>query len=161
MENFIFKESQKFRQKWIWVLMTLLTLVTIYLILTTGSSISADNFGKVFSMLLLGLMWWLLLAINMEVYMDQNELKYRYPPFINRWRRFPFDQIDQLEIIEYNSFWEFGGWGIRYNLNYWLYNTGGKYGIKVKSGKKNFILGTFKPDEARIVIDHFNQQKSF
>ncbi len=91
--------------------------------------------------------------------MDHHKLMFRYIPFINSWRKYSFDEIQEMKLIKYSSLREFGGWGIRYNFDYWLYNTGGRYGFKVKAGKKKFILGTYKPEEAEKAISQYRNFK--
>lgn len=64
-----------------------------------------------------------------------------------------------MELVEYNGLWEYGGWGIKWNGDTWSYNTGGKWGVMVKTADKKFLLGTQKPEEVRQVIDRFKAFK--
>ncbi|TVP43717.1 MAG: hypothetical protein EA341_17590 [Mongoliibacter sp.] len=159
MGNYVFKENQKFNRFWLWIPVGTVTLLVIGLgLLALEKPVSWTD--KIIPILILGAVLLFFLSIRIEIRIDGNSLQYKYPPIINNWRKYRFEDMEQIEIKKYKSFWEFGGWGIRYNFDYWLYNTGGKYGLLVTTKKKKFMLGTYKPQEAQIAIDQFREFKS-
>jgi hypothetical protein len=158
MAVYIFKETQKLRHLLVWEFIFISIALILFKFITSKNDFVLQQIwipiGIFFVVVLL------LLSIKMKVIIDQKQLKYKYIPFIINWRIIALREIDEMELISYNSLMEFGGWGIRYNFSYWLYNTGGKHGIKVTSGKKKFILGTYKPDDASKAIAQFKSTKN-
>lgn len=159
MSNYIFNENQKFNKVIIWVIMIIsISLLLLASILPFVENKSSNAFWV--TLLVIAGVIALLSSIRMQIRIDQHKLMFRYKPFINSWKIYSFNDIEEIKIIKYNSLREFGGWGIRYNFDYWLYNTGGKYGIKVKTGNKKFILGTYQPDEAfKAIVQHKSSKK--
>jgi hypothetical protein len=101
----------------------------------------------------------LFLGLTLSTRITENSLSFRYFPF-TRWRTFRFEEIETLEVVEYNGLWEYGGWGIKWNGDTWSYTTGGKWGIIVKTTDKKFLLGTQQPEHVRQVIAEFKARKS-
>lgn len=154
----IFKESQKIKNTYIWVILVIsLILLSISIILPFLNTIHTKGIWLAVIIIIATIA--ILASIKMQIRIDQNKLMFRYIPFINGWREYSFDEIQDMKLIKYSSLRQFGGWGIRYNFDSWLYNTGGKYGIKVKVGKKKFILGTYKPEEAEEAISQYRNFK--
>jgi len=155
----IFQENQKFRKVYIWLIM----IISILLLLATSILPFIDNINSkgiwLVLIFIIGTVA-LLASIKMQIRIDHNKLMFRYIPFINTWKAYSFHEIQEMKLIKYNSLMQFGGWGIRYNFDSWLYNTGGKYGIKVRVGKKKFILGTYKPEEAEMAIIQYRNYKN-
>jgi len=159
MSNYVFNENQKFNKIIIWVIMII--SLSLVLLIPFLSLVEKNITNGIWASLIgvAGVIT-LLASIKMQIRIDRNKLMFRYIPFINSWKTYSFDEIQEIKLIKYNSLREFGGWGIRYNFDSWLYNTGGRYGIKVKVGQKKFILGTYKPDEASKVIEQFESFKN-
>jgi hypothetical protein len=97
--------------------------------------------------------------LQLKTRIDENSLTFSFFPLIGK-RTYTIDQIEKLELIEYNSLTKFGGWGIRYNFDMWGYNVGGKHGLIVTLKDKKFLIGTQKSKELQKAIDQFNQLKS-
>ncbi len=100
----------------------------------------------------------LVISLKLKIRIDSNSLSYSYFPFI-KTRTYHFEEIESMELIEYNGLMDYGGWGIKWNLDSWSYTTGGKHGIMVKTNKKKFLLGTQMPFEAQKAIDQFTEFK--
>ncbi|KEO74341.1 hypothetical protein [Anditalea andensis] len=158
MADYIFNENQKFKKVFIWVIMIFSLSIFLLAPLVSFFGNRISNGIWVFVLVLCAVII-LISSIRMQVRIDHNKLMFRYIPFINTWKTYSTDEIQDIKIIKYHSLREFGGWGIRYNFDSWLYNTGGRYGIKVISGNKKFILGTYKPDEASKAIEQFKSIK--
>lgn len=159
MAGIIFKENQKIKKVYIW----LVTVISILLLLATSILPFIENIdskGIWLTLIVIIGTFALLASIKMQIRIDQKKLMFRYIPFINTWKTYSFHEIQEMKLIKYNSLLQYGGWGIRYNFDSWLYNTGGNYGIKVKVGKKKFILGTYKPEEAEIAISQYRTYKN-
>lgn len=158
MADYIFKESQRFNQVLIWIPVASVTFILLGLsFLLPDKTVGFPDLLIVF--LILGAAIVFLLSFRLEIRIDGKSLQYKYSPIINNWRKYVFEDIDQIELKKYNSFLEFGGWGIRYNFDHWLYNTGGKYGLLITTKNKKFMLGTHKPEEAQMAIEQFRKFK--
>lgn len=159
MANFIFQETQRIRQLWIWgilIVVAAITLSSIIFLKLTGSTVGWDSLIPV---AILISVFTLFSTLELKTRIDQNSLSFSYFPFIKE-RKFSFEAIVSLELIEYNGFWEYGGWGIKWNGDSWSYTSGGKHGFLVKTAEKKFLLGTQNPEDAQKVIDLFQEYKS-
>jgi hypothetical protein len=155
MAKFVFKETQRFNQPWIWAIMVLVIGVTFYGIFTQP----IEGWEVIIPIIILGLVVMLFVTLQLKTRIDANGLSFSYFPLIGK-RKYSIDQIEKLELIEYNSLTKFGGWGIRYNFTMWAYNVGGKYGLIVTLKDKKFLIGTQKPEEMQKAIKQFEELKS-
>ncbi|MFN3761048.1 MAG: hypothetical protein ACK4SF_17675 [Algoriphagus aquaeductus] len=157
MANYLFQEAQRIRRFWIWgITILVIGIVLSSIFLSSGTSL---DWGIVFPIGILALVNILLFKMELKTRIDQDSLSFSYFPFIKE-RKYRFEEIDSMDLIEYNGLLEYGGWGIKWNFDSWSYTTGGKHGILVKTKKKKFLLGTQKPAEAQKAIDQFNEFKS-
>lgn len=157
MANYLFQEAQRIGRIWIWgITIMVIGIVLSSIFLSSGTSL---DWGIVFPIGILALVNILLFKMELKTRIDQDSLSFSYFPFIKE-RKYHFEEIDSMELIEYNGLLEYGGWGIKWNFDSWSYTTGGKHGILVKTKKKKFLLGTQKPAEAQKAIDQFNEFKS-
>lgn len=158
MAQLVFKETQRFNQLWIWLLYAMLIVgVNIALI----NDLSAENI-KWNEIIIVNSVFFLvaalLISLKLETRMDSYGISFRYPPIINNKRKYAWKDIQSVELVKYNSLLQFGGWGIRTNFNKWVYNTGGNQGIEVDTGKKKFIIGTRKAEEARKILELYKAE---
>ena len=159
MTQVIFQETQRFRQIWIWALILGISGVSFSSLFFLEDK-PPLNFGDIaFPIGMILLLNILFLSFTLTTRIEGDSLSYRFFPF-TRWRTFRFEEIETLELVEYNGLWEYGGWGIKWNGDSWSYTTGGKWGIIVKTTDKKFLLGTQKPESVRQVIDGFKARKS-
>ena len=159
MTKVIFQETQRFRQIWIWALILGISgfSVSSLFLLEDKDPLSFVDLAFPIGMILL--LNVLFLSFTLSTRIEADSLSYRFFPF-TRWRTFRFEEIEALDLIEYNGLWEYGGWGIKWNGDTWSYTTGGKWGIIIKTTNKKFLLGTQKPEEVRQVINEFKARKS-
>jgi hypothetical protein len=155
MANFVFKETQRFNQLWVWAILLVVAGITFYGIITQSS----EGWDIVIPVIIIGLVVILFVILQLKTRIDENSLSFSFFPLIGK-RTYTIDQIEKLELIEYNSLTKFGGWGIRYNFDMWGYNVGGKHGLIVTLKDKKFLIGTQKSKELKKAIDQFNQSKS-
>ncbi|MCH6201072.1 hypothetical protein MMU07_15910 [Aquiflexum sp. LQ15W] len=156
MKDYSFKETQKFNQLWIWIPLVLIAGIVFF---SPYGLEEVKYIDLLIPMGIIGLVFALFLSMVLKTTIDTNSLAFSYFPFIRK-RKYNFKEIESMELKKYNSPWEYGGWGIRYNFDSWAYNTGGKFGILVKTKDKKFLLGTHKPEEAKIAIGVFEEYKS-
>jgi hypothetical protein len=159
MTAVIFQETQRFRQIWIWALILGISGFSISSLFLLENK-APLNFGDLaFPIGLILLLNILFLSFTLTTRIEANALSYRFFPF-TRWRTFRFEEIEALELVEYNGLWEYGGWGIKWNGDTWSYTTGGKWGVIVKTTDKKFLLGTQQPEQIRQVIAEFKARNS-
>ncbi len=159
MTQVLFQETQRFRQIWIWALILGISGVSLSSLFFLEDK-PPLNFGDIaFPIGMILLLNTLFLSFTLTTRIEGDSLSYRFFPF-TRWRTFRFEEIETLDLVEYNGLWEYGGWGIKWNGDSWSYTTGGKWGILVKTTNKKFLLGTQKPEQVRQVIDGFKTRKS-
>lgn len=154
MARYIFKETQKFNQPWVWGVLIFVTGITAYNI----ANQPINSMEILIPILIIGLVFVLVGSMQLKTRIDENGLSFSYFPLINT-RKYRIKDIYNLELIEYNSIFKFGGWGIRYNFNMWAYNVRGKHGLVVHLKDKKFLLGTQKPEEMKKAIEQFRELK--
>ena len=155
MATYIFKETQRFNQPWVWAILLVATGIIFYGLLSQPM----EDWEMVIPVMILGLVILLLVSMKLKTRIDEVVLAFSFFPLIIR-RTYKLTEIEKLELIAYNSIFKFGGWGIRYNFDMWAYNVRGKHGVVVTLKNKKFLLGTQKPEEMQKAIDQFNQIKS-
>lgn len=131
MANFIFQEQQRFRQIWLWIILLgvgIIVIVAIILELKNGGSL----WESLIPLGIVALVFVLIARMELTTRIDEQFLSFKFFPFI-RERKYSFDKITSMELIEYNGISEYGGWGIKWNVDSWSYTTGGRFGILVKT----------------------------
>lgn len=159
MANFIFQETQRFRQVWIWGILIGVTAISLWAMFFAEPTKPTKGWELAIPIGMLVLIIFLFLKLILKTRIDHVSLSFSYSPFIKE-RKYRFEDIDSMELIEYNGLLEYGGWGIKWNIDSWAYTTGGKHGFLVKTGNKKFLLGTHKPEEARKALEQFANFKS-
>ncbi len=150
-----FKESQRFRQWWIWLLMSPLILVTAYVIIAQlilgkpiGDKPLPDIGVLLFSLFAFGIIF-LVWYMRLDTKINEKGVFMTYRPVLRR--TYMWKDIDKTEIIDYG----FVGYGFRWRPKHgWVYNIGGNMGLKIylKSGK-HLTIGTQKPNELKNFMD--------
>lgn len=152
-----FKETQRFDQKWLLILMAVVLIVTLIPVLlvlqneTSSSALLASSIGF-FTILIVSIFLFLL---KLETTIDKHGIHYRFYPLIGR-KTIPWNEISACYVRTYSPITEYGGWGIRWGFHGKAYNTKGDKGIQVvlKSGKK-ILFGTQNEVEAKSVIQTY------
>ena len=155
-----YKETQKFRQKWIWAIMFGLLGLSfwgiyqqLFLEKPFGNNPTND-----YSLIILSI---LPISLNLLFYYTKLEFKiteekiiYQFFPFNLKAREISWSLIEAGEVKKYNPLKEYGGWGIKYGKYGKAYNVSGNMGLelKYKDKKKTVLFGTQKPQELKKVI---------
>ena len=162
-----FSETQRFRIKW-----ALAAIIAINGLFAYGI-IQQVIFGKPFGtkpapdfVLILGLLFFLLLlffvfSIRFKTVYNTDGVAYRFYPFQLKEQFIYWHELSDAYMREYNSFYEYGGWGIRY--------ASSKYGkalntsescnsglqLRFKDGKL-LLIGTKNPGAIQKILDEVN-----
>jgi len=162
-KKYLFKESQKFKQWWLWLIILgidLAFLITIYKQVFLGESLgdsAMSNVGLVITSLILLGITALFLLIRLDTKIDATGIYVRFYPIRISYKFFAWDSIKKMEIRKYNSLYEYGGWGIRYGNGKAL-NVSGNMGLQLEfTDKSKLLIGTNKAEELEKVITKYNK----
>ncbi|MEJ7589284.1 MAG: hypothetical protein WKI04_17140 [Ferruginibacter sp.] len=159
-----FKETQGFRLWWAWAAVIALNFLFLYAIIQ--QVILGIPFGnRPASNIILFLLQFLtllllafLFAIKLTTSVTDEGIRYRFYPFQLKSTLIEWSELSDAYMREYNSFYEYGGWGIRVGSqkNNRAINTtaSGREGLQLdfKDGSL-LLIGTAKPAELKRVID--------
>jgi hypothetical protein len=151
-EESIFREEQKFRQVWMWLLVAGLVILSWYGFLRQiafgkpfGPNPAPDwGLWLVWAIFGVGLPLFIL-SIKLVVEVKPSGLRVRYFPISSRF--FPFSEIREYRSVRFRPLWDFGGWGIRYSSEKgWAYLVNGNQGVELvlRSGKR-MTVGSANP----------------
>lgn len=145
-------EIQRFRNTWFWSFLILVNLVFLFFGLRQliwniplGNNPAPDWVLLIIMALPLSIL--LLFAFSsLRTSFNTEQLEMRYFPFLTK--RFQFNNIQKIEIINYSPFFDYGGWGIKWNMDGWAYIVSGNKGLslKMKDGKK-YLIGIQNPEK--------------
>ncbi len=173
MNNIIFEENQKFRQKWIWVL--LVFCCGLVYVLFGWAIIQQIIIGKpwgspgkqmsnmgliIFSIIFYTLVTGLIIIFvksNLKTIITKNYIHLKFSPFHLKGVKITKDEITSYEVKEYHPIKEFGGWGIRFRTKgKKAYNVSGNKGLELKFKNSNSLLvGTQKAKEINEAMKQF------
>jgi len=151
-----FKEVQKFRQWWIWLLlsplMIFILIVIIYQLILgqeIGDKPMPDLAAWIFVIVGICLIYFIY-YLQLRTTINKDGVSFHYRPVLKRnynWR-----DIDRVEIIDYG----FVGYGFRWWPKHgWIYNVGGRMGLKVHlKNEKFFTIGTQKTEDLKIALNN-------
>lgn len=156
----VFKETQRFDQWWLRVLLLAVMLVMTYSFfsgfmdaseketpLSLGSAV-AYLFGMV-------LLIFFAFFLKLETKIDEQGIYYAFWPFRRSLKLLPWNTFKKCYVRQYSPISEYGGWGYRlgFGRSSGAINVKGNMGIQLefKNGKK-LLIGTQKEKEAMSVI---------
>ena len=155
MKELIFKEKQKFTQKWLWLILIILPL------LITISPIDLSSDPKLSCLIILMSLSPMILFyfIELRVMLSNKGLQYQFFPFHLKSYTIKLDEITSFEELTYSPIKDYGGWGIRYGFKGKAYNVSGNKGVKIylKNGK-NILFGSKKSNELALVLEQIMKQ---
>lgn len=138
-----FRESQRFRQRWLWALLGGTLLFT--LALGPASFLGA---GVVLAVAAL------LYAARLTTEVREDGVYVKFFPFHPSFRRFGWEEIWRYEATTYSPLGEFGGWGIRWRPGAIAYNVGGDEGVRfARTSGRNVLVGSRRPEEMVRALD--------
>lgn len=161
MKKPYFKEEQKFRQPWVWVIILVSAGAWIYSVITSfikdNSEGLSDDALIVLAMGIIPLVLiYMFFSIKLLTSVDQDGIHYRFTILQRNFKTINPEDIAHYKIRKYNAITEYGGYGIRLGRGKRgsAYNVGGNKGMQFefKSGKK-FLLGTHMPDGFKRAVD--------
>jgi len=139
----LFRETQRMRQPWIWVLLGLFSVPVLV-------------FGSVVGLLVILAVAGLFYAIQLITEVRDDGIYVRVAPIHRSFRRLPFDQIERVERTEFGLL-TYGGIGIRWTPNTVAYMTTRGSGIKIeRANAKSVVIGSQEPSALMKTIDELH-----
>ncbi len=155
----LFTEEQRFRQKWIWLLLGLVAAISWVMFIQqimfgspTGNHPAPDLFVWL-TLVLFGVgLPWLLYSLKLVTRLEPSQLVIRFRPLLTR--KILLRDIASCEERTYRPLREYGGWGIRYSARHGrAYNVSGNRGVQLEliDGKK-ILIGSQRAEELAELI---------
>lgn len=159
MAKALFKESQKFRQKWVVAVVAIPLLIAVWGIIQQLilNKPFGNNPAPDLALILFFVVPLLLLAfyftLTLHTRIDRQGIRYRFAPVHRKEHLIKWEAIDKVFVRQYKPIAEYGGWGFRRGRSGRALNTRGKMGLQIifKDGKK-LLIGTQKPEELEQVL---------
>lgn len=155
MEKILFKEEQRFRQWWRWLILGS-ALLAIVVPLANKLSVqswntSSENFSRLVLLGSVAVLFIVAVLIVMLLSRLQTKITYdgiviTFPPLKRKSHKVKIQEIERFEIRTYRAGSEFGGYGFRSRrTSGQAYTVSGNIGLQLyfKNGKK-LLIGTQK-----------------
>ena len=147
--NYIFQESQKFTQWWVW------GILLLPLIFALSIEDPNSNFGILILIFILTLFYFL----ELRVRVNSQGIHYQFFPIHLRQYSIKKNEIEKIEALKYKPLGDYGGWGIRYAFKGKCYNVKGNLGVKVFLKNGSYVLfGSQKNKELEKALKQITQQ---
>ena len=78
--------------------------------------------------------------VGLDTEVTGSEVRIRFRPIHRNWVRYNFDQIEDVQVHNYNPIRDYGGWGIRYGSLGKAYNVSGNTGVLVTLKNRSRVL---------------------
>ena len=169
MKKVLFKETQKFRQTWILVLLMIFACITIgvfgygffkQIILdqTWGTNSMSNNtliFSATFNTLLIASLIVLFIKAKLVTTITTDGIYYKFFPFHFKERHILWSDVEKFNIRTYDPITEYGGWGVKYSITGKgkAFNVSGNIGLQLylKDGN-NIMFGTQNSEEISKIL---------
>lgn len=154
MEKVLFKEEQRFRQWWIWLIMVFALLSVIVPLVKAIAEEQArlnslNNWRLIFyGVLAVSFLITIIvvkLFIRLKTKITYDGIYVAYIPFVRKWKKISIDELTGYELRKYRANLEFGGHGMRRRKMGQAFTISGNIGLllHLKDGKK-LLIGTQK-----------------
>ena len=151
----IYREVQKFRQVWIWVVVLAIAGLQWYaaveqLLLKRpfGDNPIPDILLAVYLVIFGIAMPTLFFFSQLVTEVRDDGIYIRFFPFHKAFRRIAFTEVKQCKVRTYHPIREYGGWGIRVRCKGKAYNVSGNRGVQIEllNGKR-LLIGSQRAEE--------------
>ena len=161
----IFREVQKFRQRFLWILLLITDLLSLiffgYGIFKQiimghawGSRPMPDSALLIvgsLTIMLLSLLTYAFYRMKLVTEVRDDGLSIRFLPL--RTQLIPYSHIKTCKARTYHPIREYGGWGIRYGRKGKAYNVSGNRGVQLELIQgKSILIGSQRPEELASAI---------
>lgn len=149
----LYRESQKFNQWWVWLLL----LGTVGGAIAAGAYEYASNRDLAALLVSGGVAALTLIAfalLQLKTTITEDGIEVKFWPFGKR--RIFRAEIVEARVRKYSPIGEYGGWGYRMGPSGKAYNTMGNQGLqlRLKDGEK-ILIGTQNPEALSRIMDDY------
>ena len=128
----LFRETQRMRQPWIWVLLALTSVPALVVSSVIGLIVILTFAASIYS-------------IRLVTEVRTDGIYVRFAPIHRSFRRLPFDEIERVERTEFGLL-TYGGIGIRWIPGTVAYMTTLGSGIKIdRENATSVVIGSQQP----------------
>lgn len=162
----IFKEEQRFRQLWLFILMGATALVPIGIIFGTYVK-NPDSYSTIELLAILSIIvlsTGLIFLFKLDTRIDETGIYYKFFPFHWSLKKINWDTISKVYVRTYDPLGDYGGWGLK-GGSLWNKSKGkaisvsGDIGIQLElSNGKKLLIGTLKENEAKQVLETYKHK---
>jgi hypothetical protein len=159
MSKEIFKEQQRFNQKWMLVIILLFLAINLWGFIQQilfgvpfGNNPASDEVMVLITIVAV-IIFVFMLSLKLKTRVDRHGISYRFSIVHRKERFIKWDSVQRAYVRKYKPIKEYGGWGFRLGRSGTAFNTSGNMGLQLEltDGKK-LLLGTQKPEELEMVL---------
>ncbi|MGM1055559.1 MAG: hypothetical protein ACQEWG_06705 [Bacteroidota bacterium] len=156
----VFEEKQRFNQWWLYAIFALVITVIVGGIHKDSEGFqNFDNPGSVLFSLAALLPMAFILFLRQDTRIDSQGITTKFFPMGFSRKFFAWKEMEKVYVRKYSPLTEYGGWGIRGIRRKKAYNSAGNLGIQIVTiDKKTFLIGTQKPEAARVVLNQYQHK---
>lgn len=155
----VFKESQRFTQWWLWLIIIGMdlayTFAVVIKILTqvVSGKYSQISVGLLIPVAIVFFVTVLFFLMRLDTVIDDVGIHVRFFPLQISFRHYRWEKIENCFVRKYKPLLEYGGWGIRGVGKNKALNIKGNMGIQIEffDGKR-LLIGTSKFEEVSRVL---------
>lgn len=138
-----FRETQQFRQPWLWGLLAVRPVIVLVGWLR-GNRSRSDLLRELASALGVAL---LLGVTRLTTEVRDDGVYVKFEPFHRSFRRIPFSALADVRAESYRPL-RYGGWGFRWRPGEVAYTVSGRSGVQFeRQGERSVFVGSDRTDE--------------
>jgi len=167
--NYIFKEQQRFRQWWLWLIILGIDGLLIYgfvqqvIIGKAFGEKPMSDIGLSLAVLLSLALSIFSLSIRLETLITREGISVRFFPLHFKFKVYAWARLRKSYVRKYSPLSEYGGWGLRFGMSGQgrAYNVSGNKGLQLEfTDQKKLLIGTRKPEELSSALNQIGQLKT-
>lgn len=159
-----FKETQRFKRWWVWAALIAVNAIFVYAIVQQlffdkpfGNTPMPDTRLLAIAFIPLSLFVFVI-SIKLDTSINSEGIRYRFYPFQLKETFIEWEELSDAYMRTYNSFYEYGGWGIRVGsgksnkaINTSASSNTGLQ-LEFKNGNR-LLIGSAKPGEISAILN--------
>lgn len=155
----LYRETQRFRQWWLWVLVVFVAFVAWTGFLEQvvgGGSFGSDPASDttIWIVFVLGgiVLPLVFLLLRLETEVRRGRVTVAFPPF--RPRVVDLDEVLDVSAVDYRPMTQYGGYGYRVRRDGVAFNVSGTRGVRIALPEgRHLLIGSRRADELATVIE--------
>lgn len=161
----LFRETQKFRQWWLWLIIIFCAGDTIWITISQLSSHKGYSFENTVLPLLILLLplalFGFIFSVKLETEIKRDGVYVRFFPIHRTFRYYPRAEMLQAYVRTYRPLLEYGGWGLRGLGANRALNISGNQGLQlVMKGGLKLLIGTRQPEKMETALSSTPELKN-